>query len=72
MGKTNDQLDLDERYDLHRLHEAGEGVREIGRLMGRSASTISRELRRNALPRGEYKPGSADRRTVEGFRALSA
>ncbi len=30
-------------------------------MMGRSASTISRELRRNALPRGEYKPGSADR-----------
>jgi IS30 family transposase len=29
--------------------------------MGRSASTVSRELQRNALPRGGYKPGLADR-----------
>jgi IS30 family transposase len=29
-------------------------------LMGRSASTISCELKRNALPKGGYKPGSAD------------
>ena len=56
MGKKYDQLDIDERYELYRLHEAGKAIREIGRLMGRSASTISRELRRNALPRGEYKP----------------
>ena len=64
MGKKYDQLDIDERYELYRLHEAGKAVREIGRLMDRSASTISRELRRNALPRGEYKPGTADRRVV--------
>ena len=61
MGKHYEQLDLDERYELYRLHEAGKALREIGRLIGRSASTVSRELRRNALPRGEYKPGSADR-----------
>ncbi len=42
MGKRYDQLDLDDRI-------------EIGHLMGRNASTISRELRRNSLPRGEYK-----------------
>ena len=61
MGTHYDQLDIDERYELYRLHEAGAAVREIGRLMGRSSSTISRELRRNALPRGEYKPDPAAR-----------
>ncbi|KWT95997.1 hypothetical protein APY03_2304 [Variovorax sp. WDL1] len=30
----------------------GEGVREIARQLGRAASTISRELRRNAATRG--------------------
>ena len=71
MGTHYDQLDIDERYELYRLHEAGEAVREIGRLMGRSSSTISRELRRNALPRGEYKPGSTDRIALSRCHRLS-
>ena len=71
MGKNYDQLDIDERYELYRLHETGTALREIGRLMGRSASTISRELCRNALPRGEYKPGSADRIALSRCRRLS-
>jgi len=71
MGNNYDQLDIDERYELYRLHETGKAVREIGRLMGRSGSTISRELRRNALPRGEYKPGSADRIALSRCRRLS-
>ena len=71
MGTHYDQLDIDERYELYRLHEAGEAVREIGRLMGRSSSTISRELRRNSLPRGEYKPDSADRIALSRCRRLS-
>ena len=61
MGKTYDQLDEDERYELYRLHEAGKAPAEIGRLMGRHRSTIGRELRRNSLPKGGYKPASADR-----------
>ncbi len=55
MGKRYDQLDLDDRI-------------EIGHLMGRDASTISRELRRNSLPRGEYKPASADRMALSRRR----
>ncbi len=39
--------------------------------MGRNASTISRELRRNSLPRGEYKPASADRIALSRRRRLS-
>jgi IS30 family transposase len=61
MGAKYDQLDLDERIEMSRLHEAGTSRREIGRIIGRSASTVGRELRRNTLPRGGYKPASADR-----------
>ena len=39
--------------------------------MGRDASTIGRELRRNSLPRGEYKPASADRIALSRRRRLS-
>ena len=35
------------------------------------ASTISREMARNALPRGEYKPASADRIAMSRWRRLS-
>jgi IS30 family transposase len=45
-------LSLAEREELAILHAQGAGMREIGRQMGRSASTISRELRRNAATRG--------------------
>ena len=55
MGAKYDQLDLDERIEMSRLcHEAGTSRREIGRIIGRSASTVGRELRRNTLPRGGY------------------
>ena len=71
MGKRYDQLDLDDRIEISRLHAAGTSHREIGHLMGRDASTISRELRRNSLPRGEYKPASADRIALSRRRRLS-
>ena len=44
-------LALAEREELAILHARSTGVREIARQMGRSASTISRELRRNAATR---------------------
>ena len=71
MGKRYDQLDLDDRIEISRLHAAGKSRREIGHLMGRDASTIGRELRRNSLPRGEYKPASADRIALSRRRRLS-
>jgi len=61
MGKDYDQLDLDDRIEISRLHAAGKSLRVISRLMGRATSTISRELQRNSLPKGEYKPASVDR-----------
>jgi transposase, IS30 family len=45
-------LSRDERYEIARLHNAEVGVNDIGRAMGRSASTISRELNRGGRPPG--------------------
>ena len=51
-----------EREEIAILHAQGCGVREIARQVGRSPSTISRELRRNAATRGgglEYRASIA-------------
>lgn len=62
-------LDRDERYEIARLKEAGHAIRAIGKLLGRSPSTISRELRRNEHERtGRYEPERADRLAWERQR----
>ena len=71
MGKHYGQLDLDDRIELFRLHEAGKARSEIARIMGRHPSTIGRELKRNSLPKGGYKPASADRIALSRRRRLS-
>jgi IS30 family transposase len=51
-------LSFEEREEIALLRARGRGVREIARQIGRSPSTISRELRRNAATRGgrlEYR-----------------
>jgi IS30 family transposase len=55
-------LSFAEREEIAILRAKGCKVREIGRRLGRSASTISRELRRNAMTRGgglEYRATTA-------------
>jgi transposase, IS30 family len=55
-------LDREERYEIARLRESGLSMREVARRTGRAASTISRELARNAVPRtGAYQPERAHR-----------
>ena len=71
MGKQYDQFDLDERIELSRHHDAGKAPSEIARIMGRDRSTIGRELKRNSLPKGGYKPGSADRIALSRCRRQS-
>jgi IS30 family transposase len=44
-------LSFAEREEIALLRASGCGVREIARQLGRSPSTISRELRRNAATR---------------------
>lgn len=59
-------LSLGEREEIALLHGQGVRVREIGRVIGRSASTVSRELTRNAGISG-YLPVAAHR--LAGQRA---
>jgi IS30 family transposase len=55
------QLDQEERFRIAALRHERLGVREIARRLGRSASTISREVSRNAYPTdGHYRPSHAD------------
>lgn len=58
-------LSLAERTTIADLHRAGVGVCAIAQELGRAASTVSRELRRNADDQGRYLPATAQRRTVE-------
>ena len=53
-------LRLEERERLAALRAEGLSLRAIARGLGRAASTISRELRRNALPKGGYLPVHAE------------
>ena len=71
MGKDYRQLDLDERIELSRHHDAGKAPSEIARIMDRHPATIGRELKRNSLPKGGYKPASADRIALSRRRRLS-
>ncbi|WP_369158239.1 IS30 family transposase [Candidatus Thiodiazotropha sp. LNASS1] len=54
------QLTENERYQIFMLKKAGHSQKEIAGLVGRSPSTISRELRRNQGLRG-YRPKQAQR-----------
>ena len=62
-------LSEDERVRLADLHREGRAMRDIAALMGRSASTVSRELRRGADLAGRYRPFEAHRRAL-GRRRL--
>ena len=58
-------LSLDERTMIADLNRAGVGVCAIADELGRAASTVSRELRRNADDQGRYLPATAERLAVE-------
>lgn len=49
MGKQHNQLTLDEREQISILKASGKSFREIGVLIGKHASTVSRELKRNSF-----------------------
>ena len=65
MGNTYNQLTLNERIELYRLHADGTALRCIALALGRSPSTISRELKRNSLSTkvwaGGYDPVRAEK-----------
>jgi IS30 family transposase len=53
-------LTAEERDRLADLRAGGASLRAISRALGRAASTISREIRRNALESGAYRPHVAE------------
>jgi IS30 family transposase len=57
-------LSLAEREGIRDLHASGASLRAIGTALGRSASTVSRELKRNKTPDGQYLPYAAQRAAV--------
>jgi transposase, IS30 family len=62
-------LDREERYEIARLRESGLSVRKVAACLGRSPSTVSRELARNAGRRsGGYQPERAHRLAWERQR----
>ena len=58
MGKQYKQLGLKERSEIQEGLDRGDSFRAIGRLIGRSASTVSREVRENRTVRS-FKPRKA-------------
>ena len=62
------RLSLDERHRIAALRKARFGVRAIAADLGRSPSTISRELRRNANGEGRYLPAAAQSRADQRSR----
>jgi ParB-like chromosome segregation protein Spo0J len=69
-ARSGRYLSLLEGQRIATLRDRGFGGREIARRLGRSASTISRELRRHLRPydRGIYDGDLAHARAREGLR----
>jgi IS30 family transposase len=61
------RLSLDEREEISRGLVAGESLRAIASRLGRSPSTVSREVARHGGARG-YRAATADRRAVRATR----
>ena len=61
-------LSFEERQEIMIWNAKHLSIREIGRRLGRSHSTISRELRRNVLPRNRYRATTTHRIAFDAAR----
>ena len=59
MGTHYQQLTIEERCEISRLHAAGRSIRQVASSLDRSPSTIARELNRNAAKSQGYQPSYA-------------
>lgn len=62
--RTYKELGLEERVEMQQRLESGDSLRAIGRSLGRSPSTISRECRRSSAERSGYKAQAAQQRSL--------
>src|ERR1035438_4844552 len=60
-----EQLSLRERIEIYRLHADGKSLRCIAGILGRSAATISRELKRNSKASKQWSGGYDPQRAQE-------
>jgi transposase, IS30 family len=63
MGRSYQQLSLEDRCEVARLSANGSSVRQIAAALDRSPSTISRELKRNRGAQVGYRSGYAQQQT---------
>ena len=59
MGKAYVHLSIEERCEIARLRAGGEAIRKIAAALGRPASTVARELKRNSGKQVGYKASYA-------------
>jgi IS30 family transposase len=62
---TGRYLSFSEREEIALATARGESIRCVGRRLGRSPSTVSRELRRNTRRSGDYRATAAHARAYE-------
>jgi len=55
--KRYGQLSLNERVEIYRLHAGGKSLRKVAKIIGRSVSTVSRELQRNSRSTRAWSDG---------------
>ena len=60
MGKRYQQLCIEERCEISRLHSSGASIRQIASAPDRQPSIIARELRGNRGRQVGYRPSYAD------------
>ena len=57
------QLTQDQRYQIYALKQEEQTNKRIAKILGMYASTVSRELKRNAGKKG-YQPKQADQKAA--------
>ena len=63
MGQRYNQIDLEERCEISRLHSSGCSIRQIASALDRSPSTVAREIKRNVSKQSGYEPAYADQQS---------
>lgn len=65
MGKLYTQLNIEERETIFLMRETGKGVRDIAVKIGRSHSTVIREVARNMHKKAhQYRPSLAQKKAL--------
>ena len=65
MGIRYEHITIEERCEISRLRSSGQSIRQVAATLGRSPSTISRELKRNVSQSQGYWPKYADQQAQE-------